>query len=210
MSLFSLRGVCFKDIIYYPDIEIPENLATFICGESGCGKSTLLKLLSGVASPSAGEITYNTSSILKYDPVMLRREVLLCGQSAYLFDGSITDNFAQYYSYRDLQAPTTTEMRKFLNICSANFLHTAECNTMSGGERQRIFTAICLSLQPKVLLMDEPTSALDDSTANSVLTNIKSFCRHQNITLIVVSHSKAIVEAFADNTITLEGGSRHE
>jgi len=204
-SLFSLNGVTFKNIIRYPDIKIPTGgLTTFICGESGCGKSTLLKLLNGVASPSAGEIFYNSESILTYDPVMLRREVLLCGQSAYLFDGSIADNFKQYYSYRNISAPTADEISKYLSICSADFLHTAECNTMSGGERQRVFTAICISLQPKVLLLDEPTSALDDATAYEMLTNIKSFCQNQEIALIVVSHSKAIVEKFADNIITLE------
>jgi putative ABC transport system ATP-binding protein len=210
MSIFSLKRVNFKNIICYPGIEISKNIATFICGESGCGKSTLLKLLCGVVSPNAGEIIYNSESILNYEPVMLRREVLLCGQSAYLFDGSIADNFAMYYSYRDLPLIDECEMKKFLGICAAEFSHTMECNTMSGGERQRVFTAICLSLKPQVLLLDEPTSALDDATANTMLANIKTFCAEQGITLIVVSHSKSIVDAFADKIIKLESGERHE
>ena len=113
MSLFLLRNVNFKNIIYYPDIEIPKGSATFICGESGCGKSTLLKLLSGIASADDGEILYADKRITEYNPVMLRRDVLLCGQSAFLFDGSVQDNFAEYYKYRDLPPPDPEEINRF-------------------------------------------------------------------------------------------------
>ena len=85
MSLFLLKNVRFKGIIHYPDIEILKNCTTFICGESGCGKSTLLKLLNGVVSEDSGEILYANKRIVDYDPVALRREVLLCGQSVFFF-----------------------------------------------------------------------------------------------------------------------------
>ena len=208
MSLFSIKNVVFKNIIHYPDIEIPQNSATFICGESGCGKSTLLKLLNDVISPDSGQIMYNGKSVQDYEPAMLRREVLLCGQSPFLFDGSIEENFNQYYSYRELQP--IGEIQSFLKICSIDFPLDANCTSMSGGERQRVFTAICLSLRPKVLMLDEPTSALDDATANAVLTNVKQFCKENGITLIIVSHSQALVQAYADNVITLAGGKQYE
>jgi len=210
MALFSLKNVSFKDMIHYPDIEIPEKLATFICGESGSGKSTLLKLLNGVASPDGGEILYDGKPIGDYNPVLLRREVLLFGQSAYLFDGTIEENFAQYYSYRDLSPISAEEMQTYLSLCAAVFPLDAPCATMSGGERQRVFIAICLSLRPKVLLLDEPTSALDDMTANAVIANIKSFCLENEMTLIAVSHNRALVQPYADHTITLMRGERHE
>ena len=97
-------------------------------------------------------------------------------------------------------------MHGYLKLCAALFPLGADCAAMSGGERQRVFAAICLSLRPKALLLDEPTSALDDNTANTVMTNIKTFCRENNITLIVVSHNKALAETFADHVIALGGG----
>jgi putative ABC transport system ATP-binding protein len=208
ITLFSLKNVSFKDIIHYPALEITENRATFICGESGCGKSTLLKLLNGIISADSGEILYCNKPLDEYDPVSLRREVLLCGQAAFLFDGSIKQNFAQYCKYRDLPSPVPQEMQQYLKICAAEFPLDADCLTMSGGERQRIFTAVCLSLRPKVLLLDEPTAALDDLTANTVIANIKAFCRQSGITLIIVSHNKALAEMYADCTIILE--ANHE
>lgn len=201
--MFTLKNVNFKSIVSYPDIEIQRGCATFICGESGSGKSTLLKLLSGVATADAGEILYNSKPVAGYDPVMLRREVLLCGQSTFLFDGDIKENFTNYYEYRDLPPISEEDMQKYLKICAANFPLDTDCTTMSGGERQRVFISICLSLSPRVLLLDEPTSALDDDTAVAVLTNIKDFCFNTGITLIIVSHNKKLVRSHADCTITL-------
>jgi len=77
---------------------------------------------------------------------------------------------------------------------------------MLGGERQRIYIAICMSLMPKVLMMDEPTSALDEKNSWIVMENIKEFCSRNGITLIVVSHNTRLAEAFADRTITFCGG----
>lgn len=210
MPLFSLKNVNFKDIIHYPDIEIPENQTTFICGESGSGKSTLLKLLNGVVSADAGEILYAGKRIRDYDPVALRREVLLCGQSVYLFDKNIQENFNEYYDYRDLPPVSPEDIEKYLHICAADFPLDTPCATMSGGERQRVFIAVCLSLRPGVLLLDEPTSALDDATAGAMMSAIKAFCREENITLIVVSHNRALAAAYADRTISLAGGGLGE
>jgi len=204
MALFSLKNVWFKDIIHYPNIEISQGGAAFICGESGCGKSTLLKLLNGAVSAESGEILYCGRRIEEYDPVMLRREVLLCGQSTFLFDGSVQENFNEFYKYRDLPFANQEEINTYLKICAAGFPLDAPCATMSGGERQRVFTAVCLSMRPKVLLLDEPTSALDDMTANAMVSNIKTFCHENNITLIVVSHNKTLAQAYADTVITLE------
>jgi len=208
MPLFSLRNVIFKNIIHYPDLEIPEGCVTFICGESGCGKSTLLKLLNGVISADGGEILYANKSIEKYDPITLRREVLLCGQFPFLFNENIQENFVEYRKYRDLPEVSREKVHTYLKICAADFPLDTPCITMSGGERQRVFTAICLSFHPNVLLLDEPTSALDDVTANVMMKGIRTFCQEENITLIVASHNKVLAESYADYTISLAGGSR--
>ena len=206
--MFALRNVNYKDILKYPDVEITEGGATFICGESGSGKSTLLKLLNGVLSPTDGEITYLHKSLEDYDPILLRQEVLLVSQSVYLFDESIKDNFAEYYDYRNLKALSEDKIKNYLDICSVNLPLDSMCHVLSGGERQRIFIAINLSYQPKVLMMDEPTSALDDKNANAIMENIKAHCKANNITLIVVSHDKSIAEKFADNIVALTGGMK--
>ena len=198
----------YQDILSYPDIEIPETITTFICGESGSGKSTLLKLLNGVLSPSDGSIAYSGKGLEEYDPIHLRQEILLVSQSVFLFDKSIKENFDEYRAYRGLESLPDEQIKSYLNICSIDLPLDSLCHVLSGGERQRVFLAINLSLSPKVLMMDEPTSALDDKNANTLMDNVKAHCKASQITLIVVSHDKALAEAYADHVVTLSGGVR--
>jgi len=204
--LFALKHVNYQNILRYPDMTIPAGVTTCICGESGSGKSTLLKLLNGVISPTEGEITYSNQTLEAYDPILLRREVLLVSQSVYLFDKSIKDNFNEYYAYRNIDALCEAGMNRYLDICSVSLPLTSMCHVLSGGERQRVFIAINLSYQPKVLMLDEPTSALDDKNATALIEHVKAYCNENQITLIIVSHDKAIAEKYADNIIELAGG----
>lgn len=202
-TILSAKNLCFLEKITYPPIDIERGRATFICGESGCGKSTLLKIFNGTASPSQGEVTYNGVSLASLNTVILRREVLLIAQTVFLFDGTIEENFCQYYTFREQPLLPASEMKLYLSLCCADFDLSMDCTNMSGGERQRVFIAICLSFLPKVVLLDEPTSALDEKTANQFFIGIRHFCTQNNITLIVVSHDKSLVDRYADNKITL-------
>ncbi len=204
MAILKAENVVFQSILRYPDIEIEENTATFVQGPSGCGKSTLLRLFNGTLSPDSGRLYFEGQDISEADTVLLRQRVLLIGQTAYLFRGDIETNFRRFYEYRDMTPLAPRDMEYYLNICSAPFPLTANCDTMSGGERQRVYCAVCLSLKPRVLMMDEPTSALDSKTADGVIANIKEYCADKGITLLVVSHDSKLREKFADKTIFLE------
>ena len=204
--LIKANGVNFSNLIHYSNLEIEADNVTFICGGSGCGKSTLLKLFNGVVSPISGEIMINGVSIEDFDTVELRKELLLVSQSTYLFDKTIAENFEEFYQYRDLPAPDKQSIQSFLTLCCAEFPLDANCSSMSGGERQRVYIAICISLMPKVLMLDEPTSALDSQTAVCLMKNLTAYCKENHMTLIVVSHDKALADRFADKVIQLGGG----
>lgn len=210
MSLFSLSNLNFNNMIHYSKIEMEENKATFILGKSGTGKSTLLKLLNASVSPMHGEILYKNKPLIQYDTIALRREITLVSQSVFLFDDTIRNNFAEFYHYRELPPPNESTILTYLQICRADFPLETTCQEMSGGERQRIFLAICLSFMPKVLLLDEPTSALDEHTSKMLMENLKRYCKEKSITLIVVSHDKLLAERYADEIINLDSEVQHE
>ena len=196
--------VQFKNIIRYPEINIRAQEATFIQGPSGCGKSTLLKLFNGTVSPESGTVYFHDKNMEEINTIVLRRKVLLVSQAMYLFNGTIEENFVQYYRYRGLEVPDKEKMQGYLALCRADFPLDSVCDTMSGGERQRIYIAICLSLMPEVLMLDEPSSALDSVVADQMIGSIKKFCTDQKITLLVVSHDSILVDKYADTIIHLE------
>lgn len=205
MALFTLKGVSFKNILCYPDIEIEQGKTTFVCGKSGVGKSSLLKLLNGVYSADSGTVFFHDENINTFDMVLFRQKVMLCGQTVFLFDDDIRSNFNHFYAYRGLQPPNDETIRIYLGVCAANFPLDTPCANLSGGERQRIFISIALSFTPQVLLLDEPTSALDNETSSLLLQNIIAYCRLHDISLTIVSHNKEFAARFGEHTIWLEG-----
>ncbi len=203
-ALFSARDLWYMNIIRGLNTDIPPHRTTFVIGESGSGKSTLLKLLNQTISPSRGSLSYNGRSLDSYDSIALRREVSLVSQESYLFSGSILDNFRTVYNLRGQSPPNETRIREYLDICLVDFPFAKDTSTMSGGEKQRLYIALFLSLQPKVLLLDEPTSALDEKNGHTVIENVINFCKSRNIDNIIVSHDRSLADKFSQNTIIFD------
>ena len=201
--ILKTESVVFQGFLRYPDLQVRPGAATFLTGPSGCGKSTLLRLFNGVHSPSAGMVSYDGTNLVWLDPVALRREVLLAGQAAYLFPGTIRENFRMYAEYRGEAPAAESSMLGFLSLCQVPFSPDDLCDKMSGGEKQRVFLAICLSFSPNVLMLDEPTSALDAKTADALMGAVKVHCHEEGVTLLVVSHDPALAERYADERIHL-------
>ena len=189
--------------IRYPDVAFEREGINIICVPSGCGKSTLLRLCNRTLVPATGHVRLDGRDIRDCDPLEVRHEILLAGQDVFLFDGSIADNFREFYALRDMSEPQQGGMRRFLDLCACELPVDSPCGTLSGGERQRVFLAICLSLVPRVLLLDEPTSALDAGTARRFMTNLRDFAAQHGMSVILVSHDRELTARFAGNLLEL-------
>ena len=194
----------FRPIEKYPPIQIPRHQTTFLYGPSGCGKSTLARMMNATLSPSQGQLVFNGKPYAEWDVLELRQKIILASQNVFLFDQTIQENFKTFYEYRELPPPTPEEMSYYLDLCCLSFPLNRSCEVLSGGERQRIFIAICLSFRPEVLILDEPTSALDGATAHQLMNNLTTFAKEQGITLIIISHDKAIMEKYQEHVISCE------
>ncbi|MDU5215262.1 MAG: ABC transporter ATP-binding protein [Finegoldia magna] len=198
-----LRFENVKFIKEYDDFSIDKNEVVFVVGKSGSGKSTLLKLINNTLQMKSGRIFYKDENILNIKPVELRRNIIMTSQENFLFDMTIRENFHEFYKLRDLEELTDDEITKFLKITNFGVDLNLNVEKLSGGEKQRVFLAIALSLDPDVLLLDEPTSALDNKTAFDMMKNIVNYCKHNDITLVVVTHARQLVDEFADKIIDL-------
>ena len=198
-----LRFENVKFIKEYDDFTINKNEIVFIVGKSGSGKSTLLKLINNTLQMKSGSIFYKDTNILNIKPVELRRNIMMTSQENFMFDMTIKENFHEFYKLRDLEKLTDDEIVKFLKIADFDVDVNLDVEKLSGGEKQRVFLAIALSMRPAVLLLDEPTSALDSNTAFNMMKNIVDYCKNNDITLVVVSHARNLVDEFADKTIDL-------
>ena len=75
---------------------------------------------------------------------------------------------------------------------------------LSGGQKQRVAIARAIATNPKVILCDEATSALDPNTTKSILQLLKEINQNLGITVIVITHEMAVIEAICDRVAIID------
>ena len=158
---------------------------TAIIGDSGSGKTTLAYLLAGLWQPTQGNICYKNSS----SPF-----VCAIPQDSCIFAASIRENFLRLHPaiseqaiYDALQTAQLTNLIKSLPAGIDTPLGENACH-LSGGERNRLLSALILASTAPVLLFDEPTAGLDHLTAETLLTAIISRANLTGQTVLVITH----------------------
>lgn len=202
--MIQTKNLQFLDLLKYPDLSIPTDSFNFLTGKSGVGKSAFLRMLNRSNPTPSDSIFVDGTDITKINPIQLRRDYLLCGQNVFLFNGTIEENFNEFFSLRALPNLDLEHMQNFLDMVMSTFTPSAKVDSMSGGERQRVYLAIFIAMAKKVLLLDEPTSALDKATGHKIIENIKEYTQANNIGCIMISHDESLADEFSDNRIHLE------
>ena len=201
MSILALKNISFsydktpvlKDISY----EFEKGKMYCIIGKSGAGKTTLLSLLSGLATPSEGEICYDGKSISKIDKYTFRSKYI----------GVVFQSFNLITKYTAIEnvilsmdvagCKVKNKTKRALELLNSVGLDEDEAKRrvlkLSGGQQQRVAIARALSYNPDIILADEPTGNLDVDTQNEIM-NIFRDLANQGKCVILVSHSPDVAK----------------
>ncbi|WIJ23962.1 ABC transporter ATP-binding protein [Devosia sp. RR2S18] len=192
-----------------------------LAGESGCGKSTIAFAISRLHRPPAlirkgSQILVKDRDVLELDDDALRRfrwrEVAMVFQSAMNSLNPVLTIEDQFYDVlhthtgmgRAEARARAAELLKLVDISPdrlASYPH--QC---SGGMRQRIVIAICLALNPKLLIMDEPTTALDVVVQREILQRIDVLRKQLGFSVLFITHDLGLMVQVSDRIgIMLEG-----
>lgn len=204
--MFVLQNVKFLDVLSIDYLEINTGEVTSIIGESGTGKSTLAKLLNKMITPDSGTIYYQGKDLATYDPIKLRREVVMLSQTPLIFEGTIEENLQMGLRFSGKELATKDEMKEKLNDMELNKTLDVPINKLSGGEKQRIALARVALMKPDVYILDEPTSALDDSTEDDVIQTFIEHAKDANQTVLIITHSETLAKTYGDRIITIKRG----
>ncbi len=178
------------------NLKIDQGKTVALVGATGCGKTTLLHLISGLISPTSGDIAVQSGG------------VSLVFQEAFLFAESLRYNIT-------LDAQISTEsVQRALEISQCNdFIIDLELGidttmgergiSLSGGQRQRVALARAIAQNRSVLLLDDTTSALDPNTEANVVTSLRQMSGHHTV-VIVASRPSTI--ALADEVLFMDEG----
>ena len=176
------------------NLEIYRNDFTVIMGPSGAGKSTLLYALSGMDSPTSGNIIFNDSDITKLnqnDFALFRRQN--CGfivQSVYLINSmNVMDNvlIQGLLKEKDKKKIISKASTLLDNVDIKEELRHKFPSQLSGGEAARVGIARALISEPDLIFADEPTGALNSTTGKDVLDTLTEFNR-KGQSIVMVTH----------------------
>lgn len=188
-------------------LDLRQGETTVLVGQSGSGKTTLLKLLNHLISPSSGTILYKDKSLTEWDPIVLRREVVMLGQNPLVWEGRVRENLQMGLRWADKEMASDQTLEEVLDLVHLDQALTADPQVFSGGERQRLAIARALLLHPQVLLLDEPSSALDPATAQAVMTDVLAALCKEGVTVIMVTHDLTLAKERGDRLLTMAHGT---
>ena len=206
-------NVCFgykgaeKQILKNISFSIKAGERFAIVGATGSGKSTIAKVLLRLNDIESGKILINNVNTLDLPLRCLRNQISYIPQKAYIFSGTIKDNFR--FTNKNMTDEEMTEIAKvaqsydFINSLPDKFnSFVAQGGTnFSGGQKQRLSIARALSKEANIYLFDDSFSALDYVTDAKLRKELKTFLKDK-ITIIIAQRLNTIADA--DKIIVLK------
>ena len=183
-----------KDIDF--SLEKPSSVA--ITGPSGSGKTTLLNVLSGLDSPTSGEIIFNENDIHnlneKEKAFMRNKEIGFVYQFHHLLpEFTALENVSLPMLISGIPSDEALEKSNYLlKRVNLNDRVSHKPSELSGGERQRVAVARALSNSPSCLMMDEPTGDLDTYNALNTVETIMELSQELKVSLIIATHDVSL------------------
>lgn len=181
----------FKDkvLFHIPKLQLLPNDAVYLRGDNGVGKTTLLKILSGLISPTSGELSHRQTWLSRWVSPN-KHGIVYLHQSPYLFDDTVYKNVLYAIKYSSLSRQNKRiQVINALRKVGLETLANEHVSVLSGGEKQRIAMARAWITKPAILLMDEPSSSLDMESIVR-LTDLAKELLENGASLVITSHQQ--------------------
>lgn len=144
------------------DLEISRGMIYGFLGPNGCGKTTSMRMLTGLLTPTSGEVEV-LGNTLPRDAENLKYRIGYMTQSFSLYrDLSVRENLLFFSKIFGLsRKEERRRIEELLELYELTDLAGQRAGSMSGGQRQRLALAAAVLHKPDLLFLDEPTSAVD-------------------------------------------------
>ncbi len=204
------------------NLSIKENSVHAIIGPNGAGKSTLLNCLVGKLIPDTGSVMFGGQSVLGRAPYEINQMgISRVFQTPEIFgdltvlenmmipclakrDGSFELNaFSAVMSQRDI-LEKAEHMLEEMNMADKRHMHAA---AMSRGDKRRLEIGMCLSQEPRLLLLDEPTAGMARADTNNTIDLLKQISEERDITIAIIEHDMHVVFSLANRITVLAQGT---
>lgn len=226
MGILEVKGInkrfgglqALKDV----NLSVAENTVHAIIGPNGAGKSTLLNCLVGKLIPDSGSVMFDGQSVLGRAPYEINQMgISRVFQTPEIFgDLTVMENmmipcFAKRDGSFKLNAIIAVTKQKDIieyaehmledmHMADKRHMHAA---TLSRGDKRRLEIGMCLSQEPRLLLLDEPTAGMARADTNDTIDLLKRIKDERNITIAIIEHDMHVVFSLAERITVLAQGT---
>ena len=204
------------------NLNIEEGTIHAIIGPNGAGKSTLLNCFVGKLIPDTGTVTFDGQSLLGRKPHEINQAgVSRVFQTPEIFsDLTVAENvlipcFAKRDGAFTLNAlarvsgetDVLEKAEQMLIDVSMEDKKDMVASSLSRGDKRRLEMAMCLSQDPKLLLLDEPTAGMARADTNNTIELLAQIQEKRHITMAVIEHDMHVVFSLAQKISVLAQGT---
>ena len=170
-----------------------------LLGPSGCGKSTLLNIISGLLSPSEGEVLFDTRKVNTLTPQ--QRNIAQVFQFPVVYDTmTVFDNLAFPLRNQGIaEARITSKVHEIAEVLDLHPLLKRKAHNLTADEKQKVSMGRGLVRDDvSAILFDEPLTVIDPHLKWKLRRKLKQIHEQFNITMIYVTHDQLEASTFAD------------
>lgn len=226
MALLEVKGVSkrFGGLQALNDVNltVEEGTVHAIIGPNGAGKSTLLNCFVGRLIPDTGSVMFNGTSLLGIKPFQINQlGVSRVFQTPEVFsDMTVYENvLIPCFAKRDgayklsafervsSEADVREHAEHILEDVGLQDKRGMVVSSMSRGDKRRLEMAMCLSQDPKLLLLDEPTAGMSRADTNNTIELLKEIGQKRNVTKVIIEHDMHVVFSLANKISVLAQGT---
>ena len=183
----------------------PEEFLTMV-GPSGCGKSTILRVISGLESPTYGDIFIAGEHVNQLSPK--DRNIGFMFQGYALFKHmTVAENIG--FGLKLRKVPSSKQRRRvddLITLVGLEGLEARRPRQLSGGQQQRVALARALAPEPRLLLLDEPFGAVDAKVRQKLRVDMKKLQRDLKVPTLLVTHDQREALELGDRVVVMNHG----
>jgi ABC-type lipoprotein export system ATPase subunit len=193
-------------------LEIRAGEFVALLGSSGSGKSSVLNLIAGLDRPTSGSVIVQDRDLARLSREELAKYRLhvvgMVFQSFNLIASmTLVENVELPLRFAEVDRSQRANLaREALERVGLGARLDHRPSELSGGEQQRAALARALINRPQLLLADEPTGNLDSHTGTEIMERLRQFNRDLGMTVVMVTHERALAERYAQRMIFLADG----
>jgi ABC-2 type transport system ATP-binding protein len=200
----------YKTVKAVDDIsfEVSEGEMFALIGENGAGKSTTIKMLTGILTPSAGDIVINGYVPFKQREEYVRSIGVVFGQRSQLWwDLSPMESFRLLKSvYKVEEAEGERWLERLIEELDIGSFISQPVRKLSLGQRMRCEVAAALIHKPKLLFLDEPTVGLDVLVKQKIREFLRNLNETEKMTILLTTHDVSDIEALCKRVLVMDKG----